>query len=136
MHTLGSGFGTYKCLCFVHPLTFSAYGAPEFNATLNTDIYAYNFCFLGGGGVGKTFLIKTISKWAEKILRKAGEDPTHPKVLLLAPTGKSASLIGKFFKDLCRFLVLDLQNMIFFLSMQKVKCVILLVKIDYLEFKT
>ena len=29
------------------------------------------------------------------ILRSHGEEPTHPKVLLLGPTGKSASLIGK-----------------------------------------
>ena len=51
--------------------------------------------FTGGGGVGKTFLIKAISQWTEKILRREGEDPTRPKVLLLGPTGKSASLIGK-----------------------------------------
>ena len=50
----------------------------------------------GGGGVGKTFLIKAISQWAEKILRQPGEDAINPKVLLLGPTGKSASLIGKF----------------------------------------
>ena len=48
----------------------------------------------GGGGVGKTFLINVISKWAEEILRKSGTDPLDPIVLLIAPTGKSANLIG------------------------------------------
>ena len=31
---------------------------------------------------------------AEKILRKAGDKPNHPRVLLCAFTGKAASLIG------------------------------------------
>ena len=48
----------------------------------------------GGGGVGKSFLIKAISMWAEKILRKPGDNPLKPKVLLLAPTGMAACLIG------------------------------------------
>ena len=52
----------------------------------------------GGGGVGKTFLINVVSKWAEQILRKEGTDPSmNPVVLLLGPTGKSAKLIGKFY---------------------------------------
>ena len=50
---------------------------------------------LGGGGVGKTFLINIVKKWAEKILRRAGDDPSKPKVILLAWTGMAASLIGK-----------------------------------------
>ena len=50
---------------------------------------------LGGGGVGKTYLIKTVSKWIEKILMKAGE-ANKLKVLLLAFTGVAASLIGKY----------------------------------------
>ena len=49
----------------------------------------------GGGGVGKSFMINVISKWAEYLLRKSGDEPTFPKVLLMAPTGKAASLIGK-----------------------------------------
>ena len=48
----------------------------------------------GGGGVGKSFLINCVSMWAEKILRKAGDHPLKPKVLLLAQTGIAASLIG------------------------------------------
>ena len=54
-------------------------------------------CYLlGGGGVGKTYLIKTVSKWIEKILMKAGE-ANKLKVLLLAFTGVAASLIGKYY---------------------------------------
>jgi hypothetical protein len=49
----------------------------------------------GGGGVGKSYLIKTIAKWSEFYLREKGMNPLHPTVLLLAPTGKAASLIGK-----------------------------------------
>ena len=47
----------------------------------------------GGAGVGKTFVIKIVSKWAEKILRKPGDHPLKPKVLILGPTGMAASLI-------------------------------------------
>jgi hypothetical protein len=32
---------------------------------------------------------------AENILREKGDKPHHPRVLLLAHTGKAASLIGK-----------------------------------------
>ena len=49
----------------------------------------------GGAGVGKSYLIRVIAKYAEKILRLPGDHPTRPKVILLAPTGKAASLIGK-----------------------------------------
>ena len=31
----------------------------------------------------------------EKILRKEGNDPNHPNVIVCAYTGKAASLIGK-----------------------------------------
>ena len=48
-------------------------------------------------GVGKSFLIKMLSLWAEKILRKEGQNPNYPRVLLTAPTGKSASIIGNFY---------------------------------------
>ena len=40
-------------------------------------------------------MIRVIAKYAEKILRLPGDHPTRPKVILLAPTGKAASLIGK-----------------------------------------
>ena len=49
----------------------------------------------GGAGVGKSAVIRIISLWAEKILRRAGQNPNHPRVVLCAPTAKAASLIGK-----------------------------------------
>ena len=48
----------------------------------------------GGGGVGKSFLIELIAQAADRILRKIGDDPNRPKVLLAAPTGIAAMLIG------------------------------------------
>ena len=49
----------------------------------------------GGAGVGKSFMIRALAKYVEKILRLPGDDPTKPKIILLGPTGMSASLIGK-----------------------------------------
>ena len=46
-------------------------------------------------GSGKSATIKAISLHAEKILRQAGDNPLFPVVLIAAPTGKAASLIGK-----------------------------------------
>ena len=46
----------------------------------------------GNGGTGKSHVIKTISKWTEKILGGPGE--IKPKVLLLAYSGVAASMIG------------------------------------------
>ena len=61
--------------------------------------YICNLTFLfsisGGGGCGKTYLMRVLSAWVEKIKRKHGDDPTSPKCLLLAPTGVASSLIGK-----------------------------------------
>ena len=50
---------------------------------------------IGGGGVGKSYLIITLSKWITKILLSTS-DPNKAKVLLLAFTGVAASLIGKY----------------------------------------
>ena len=50
------------------------------------------FILTGNGGTGKSHLIKTLSKWIEKILSGAGE--ITPKVLLLAFSGVAACLIG------------------------------------------
>ena len=47
----------------------------------------------GGGGVGKSYLIRTISKWIVKVLLKKA-DPNTTKVILLAYTGAATSLIG------------------------------------------
>ena len=49
----------------------------------------------GGAGVGKSAFIRAASMQAEKILRMPGDDPNYPRVLICAPTGKAASLIGK-----------------------------------------
>ena len=46
-------------------------------------------------GTGKSATIEACSMHAEKVLREAGHKPHHPRVLLLAHTGKAASLIGK-----------------------------------------
>lgn len=57
-------------------------------------IFKYLF-FIGGGGTGKTFLIKVLSQWAEYILQKPGDVSSYPKVIRLAATGNAAYLIGK-----------------------------------------
>ena len=58
--------------------------------------YQNNFLnFSGDAGTGKSHFIFVASRWAEKILIKSGDNPHRPKILLLAPTGKAASLIGK-----------------------------------------
>ena len=46
--------------------------------------------------MGKSFLIDTISKWADKILREGigRDDPDMPTVLLIAYTGVAANNIG------------------------------------------
>ena len=53
-------------------------------------------------GVGKTAFIRASSQWAEKILRMPGQDPNCPSVILCAPTGKAASLIGMYIHALVR----------------------------------
>ena len=69
----------------------------KFNDNFKTSVYS-NLWFLGGGGVGKSFLINLVKMWAEYILRKPGDHPLKPKVLLLGPTGMAANLIGKYFE--------------------------------------
>ena len=50
----------------------------------------------GGGGVGKSYLIKTTAQWVNKILRDGSgrENSEMPTVLLLAYTGVAAKNIG------------------------------------------
>ena len=52
--------------------------------------------YAGGGGVGKSFLIDSVAKWADKILREGTgrDDPDMPTVLLIAYTGVAANNIG------------------------------------------
>ena len=47
----------------------------------------------GGGGVGKTNLIKAISKWGEKILRSEEQSIYQPRILLTSLTGTAAAHI-------------------------------------------
>ena len=46
-------------------------------------------------GTGKSMIINVASQWAEVILLKVGDDPTKPRVMLMAFTGMAASVIGK-----------------------------------------
>ena len=48
----------------------------------------------GGAGVGKSYLIKILSLVAEMKLRQAGQSSDCPNVLVCAPTGKAAYIIG------------------------------------------
>ena len=48
-------------------------------------------------GVGKSAVINVCAMLAEKILRKEGDKPNNPRVLLTAHTGKAAMVIGKLF---------------------------------------
>ena len=73
---------------------------PQLIITGNLSKYLKNFChkielilnITGGGGVGKTTMIRTTTKWVEKTFEKSG--PYKPKVLLLACTGAASILIG------------------------------------------
>ena len=51
---------------------------------------------IGGAGVGKSLTIKVVAVTAEEILRQTGSHPHKPRVLILAPTGKAATIIGEF----------------------------------------
>ena len=65
---------------------------------LSNDLINYFFLFWkGGGGVGKTYLIKLLSQWAEYILQKPGDVTYYPKVIRLAATGSAAQLIGNIY---------------------------------------
>ena len=59
-------------------------------------ICIYIFSKLGGGGVGKSFLIKLLSQWIDYILQEPGDVTYYPKVIRLAATGNAAYLIGMF----------------------------------------
>ena len=63
---------------------------------MNWKLKTCIFSNLGGGGVGKTFLIKLLSQWIDYILQEAGDVTYYPKVIRLAATGNAAYLIGKF----------------------------------------
>ena len=50
--------------------------------------------YLGGGGAGKSTLINVVTRQCDKVLSQVGDDPNQPKILLLAPTGMAACVIG------------------------------------------
>ena len=58
------------------------------------DVQPIRLLIHGGAGVGKSAVIKTMTLHSEKILRKVGDNPHHPRVLVCAPTGKAASLVN------------------------------------------
>ena len=56
----------------------------------------YKIClFILYLGVGKSKTIEAMAKWAELILLKEDHEVFKPRVLVVAFTGKAASLIGK-----------------------------------------
>ena len=61
----------------------------------STRIVEPEYLFItGGAGTGKSHLISAIFNMVNSELRQAGEDPTKPKILLMAPTGTAAFNIG------------------------------------------
>ena len=47
----------------------------------------------GGAGSGKSTVINLMSQWVERILRKAGDDPSMPIIIKAAFTGAAANVI-------------------------------------------
>ena len=47
----------------------------------------------GGAGTGKTRLIDVLTQQVERIMRKPGDNPSHPYILKLAYTGTAAANI-------------------------------------------
>ena len=63
---------------------------------LNKFTGDYKIClFILYLGVGKSKTIEAMAKWAELILLKEDHEVFKPRVLVVAFTGKAASLIGK-----------------------------------------
>ena len=52
------------------------------------------FNCIGSGGTGKSYLANVFAQWCEKTLRKPGDNPDQPKMMIMAFTGIAASQIG------------------------------------------
>ena len=50
---------------------------------------------VGGGGVGKSTVINVVARHCDKALKQIGDDPNQPRVIIMAPTGMAACIIGK-----------------------------------------
>ena len=46
---------------------------------------------MGGAGSGKSTVISVLKQWIHLILRKEGDNPDHPYVIVVAPTGTAAA---------------------------------------------
>ena len=95
-HTSLGGFDSNlsEILNTLHYLHFGRDPHLDYSQALLTIMCSYGHLFLLAG-VGKSAIIRVASMHAEKYLKKAGDKPDHPRVLLTAHTGKAASLIGK-----------------------------------------
>ena len=49
---------------------------------------------VGGGGVGKSTVINVVARHCDKALKQIGDDPNQPRVIIMAPTGMAACIIG------------------------------------------
>ena len=55
-----------------------------------SDHKPFHLFIIGGGGSGKSHLIKATHMSLSKVLIYKGGDPEKPRILLLAPTGVAA----------------------------------------------
>lgn len=72
---------------------FTYYWALSTRLSAQSTVPFYIF-LSGGGGVGKTHLIKTVYQGLIRALRTPGQNPDLPTVLLTASTGKAAAYIS------------------------------------------
>ncbi len=77
----------HKVIGHCKKITRSVHFGSQMPSPLNIIIH-------GGAGSGKSNLVRALTKWAEKLLRKAGDHPNKPRILVTAPTGMAASVIG------------------------------------------
>ena len=56
-------------------------------SNIESEIAPFHLFLTGGGGCGKSHLIKTVFQAVSKMFLYHGANPEKPRVLLLAPTG-------------------------------------------------